>query len=125
MKTKTPELNKMHSVKDHSQAIGEFLEWLQCEKGWELAFRHKHSQECLSHGAIVPPRIHKDRIYGSENLNRKYTDEKWLTCGCFEGQFLPANYSAEKLLAEHFKIDLNKVEDERRSLLDELRMANA
>jgi hypothetical protein len=101
MKTKppyppTPELDKMQGVKDRSQAIGEFLDWLQCEKGWELAYRHKHVKECLD-------------------------GDGELTCGCDEGQFLPANYGMERLLAEHFAIDLNKVENERRAILEHLR----
>lgn len=32
----TPELDKMHAVHDHSQAIGEFLEWLGQEKGLRI-----------------------------------------------------------------------------------------
>lgn len=80
---KYPECEKMQGVKDKSQAIGEFLEWLGSEKEvflakWELD---------------------------------EYEDE-YIT------RFL---YSAEKLLAEFFNIDLNKVEQERRQILSELK----
>ncbi len=81
--SKYPECEKMSAVKDKSQAIGEFLEWLGSEKEvflakWELD---------------------------------EYEDE-YIT------RFL---YSAEKLLAEFFNIDLNKVEQERRQILSELK----
>ncbi len=33
----TPELDKMLAVKDKSQAIGEFLDWLQHDKNYVLA----------------------------------------------------------------------------------------
>lgn len=39
-------------------------------------------------------------------------------------QFYPPNLSIEKLLAEYYKIDLNKVEEERRQMLDYIRAAN-
>jgi len=34
----TPEIDKMHAVKDRSQAIGEFIEWIRSEKEYEIAF---------------------------------------------------------------------------------------
>lgn len=36
MENQYPECEKMAVVKDKSQAIGEFLEWLECEKNWEI-----------------------------------------------------------------------------------------
>jgi uncharacterized NAD(P)/FAD-binding protein YdhS len=41
-----------------------------------------------------------------------------------EGRYWPAFFSKEKLLAEYFKIDLDKVERERRALLNHLRSTN-
>jgi hypothetical protein len=40
--TPTPTLDKMLDVKDRSQAIGEFLEWLEDEKGVELVTTELH-----------------------------------------------------------------------------------
>lgn len=34
---KYPEHEKMKAIKDKSQAVGEFLEWLDQEKGYEIA----------------------------------------------------------------------------------------
>lgn len=39
----------------------------------------------------------------------------------FENSFIPARIGIEDLLAEYFKIDLNKVEKERRAILEECR----
>lgn len=44
-KVKTPELDKMRIVKGKSQAIGEFLEWLEREKQIELCERDKSDEE--------------------------------------------------------------------------------
>ena len=38
-----------------------------------------------------------------------------------EACFYPTHHSIEKLLAEYFNIDLDKVEEERRQILDEIR----
>jgi hypothetical protein len=82
MKTKYPECEKMAAVKDKSQIIGEFLEWLTHERliRVELCVRND---------------IH-------DNL-------------------IPCYPSTEELLAEFFDIDLNKIEKEKRQMLDELR----
>lgn len=37
----------------------------------------------------------------------------------------PLNTAKRELLAEYFGIDLNKLEDEKRAMLDEMRRANA
>ena len=78
----TPELDKMRAVKDRSQAIGEFIEWLRSKKSYEIAFYPE----------------------GSDLL-------------------FPVNTSIEKLLADFFEIDLNKVDAEKRALLKQLRRA--
>lgn len=74
-----PEIKKMEAVKDKSQAIGEFLEWLY-EEGLLVA---KYSGS-------------NDRI-------------------------IPVSILVEKLLANYFNIDLNKVESEKRALLEYVR----
>lgn len=89
------ELDKMAQAKPRSQAIGEFLEWLR-EKGIVLAEYHKHSKdEC---GSV-----------------------RWPECGICSEQPVAHHYNTETLLAEFFEIDLNRVEDEKRAILEELR----
>lgn len=76
----TPELDKMKGVKERSQSIGAFLDWLQSEREIVLA----------------------EYEYRGETL-------------------YPINLSIEKLLAEYFEIDLEKVEQERRAILAHIR----
>jgi hypothetical protein len=78
-----PEHDKLSAVKDKSQTIGEFLEWLDYEKNYSVC--------SLTEG----------RNGG--------------------GEYSPIFTSTEKLLAEFFNIDLNKLEKEKRKMLDELR----
>lgn len=80
---KTPELEKMHSVKERSQAQGEFIEWLSSEKGIRL---------CTLEDA-----------------------------GNCRNEYMPIYTSLEELLAEFHGIDLQKVEREKRALLESLR----
>jgi hypothetical protein len=96
----TPECEKMRAVKEKSQAIGEFLEWLNAEKGVHLAQYHEHTRACLDIDAH-------------------------LVCGVSEQHMLLWNYNIERLLAEFFDIDLNTVEEEKQALLDDLRARNA
>ena len=91
-----PECERLHAVSSESQKIGEFLEWLTGEKGLTLAEYHTHSDGC-------------------------YDDDGDRMCGYSSGSLQPVHIPIEKLLAEHFKIDLDKVENERRALLEYLR----
>lgn len=80
---RAPECAKMAAVKDKSQAIGEFIEWLHDKKGLVIAEWN-------------------DSIIGRDEL-----------VGAYIG--------TEQLLAEFFDIDLEKVEQEKRQMLKELR----
>lgn len=75
-----PECEKLRAVKEKSQAIGEFLDWLS------------------SQGIVLAA---------------------WNTDGCDRLELRRG--SIEELLAEYFNIDLDKVETEKRALLDDLR----
>jgi len=74
---KYPEHEKMHSVKEKSQAIGEFLEQIQSE------------------GLVI--------------------------CDYHEHEWSPISKGIEQILADYFEIDLNKIEREKRQMLDEMR----
>lgn len=80
-----PECDKMMAVKEKSQVIGEFLEWLTCERSTQVEL-------CVRNDLT-------DRI-------------------------MPCYTSTEQLLAEFFDIDLDKVEEEKRGILDEIKKAN-
>lgn len=89
----TPECDKMAEVREKSQAIGEFLEWLRSEKGVRLGKRFDYTAEGLSGNDV------------------DYSE------------FMPYSYSTNRLLAEHFGIDMNKVEQEKRAILRDLRVS--
>lgn len=108
MKTepKTPELKKMHAVKEKSQAIGEFLDIFLREQGIHLCRMHTHNKNCRGW----------DKERGRYNPDRSTGHCEW-----FDGQYYAADYQVEKLLAKFFKIDLKKVEAEKQALLDYVR----
>jgi hypothetical protein len=83
-RSQTPELDKLSKVKEESQLIGSFLDWLQTEGGYTIC---------------------------------KYYEKD----GGLQEAFLPARKSIEEMLAQYFKIDLRKVEWERRKLLNMIR----
>ena len=91
---RTPECDKMLAVKDKSQAIGEFITWLR-EKGVVLAEYHEHTDAC---GSI-----------------------SWPECGIHSVQPVAYHYDIEQLLVEYFEIDMNKVDQEKRAILEDLR----
>lgn len=91
-----PEHEKMHAVKSRSQSIGEFLEWLRSEKGYVIC----------------------ERLRTSDGDEEEEDDDA-------DYELVPANLGITKLLAEFFKIDLEKIEAEKRQMLDQLRAANS
>ncbi len=96
----------MKAVRDKSKAIGEFLEWLQQEKGVRFG----------------KPHVHDERCQGWDTERGLYNPSDDENCAYWEGEFENFNYgSLEKLLAEYFGIDLNKIEKERRAILAFLR----
>ena len=98
-----PECEKVRTVQQVSQAIGEFLDWLHHEKGWFIAEEHRHDDSCYE-------RIALDEDEG----------EVQKVCGMLDGQLISVSFSTVQLLAEFFGIDLAKVEAEKRALLAEL-----
>ncbi len=89
---KTPELDKMVKVREQSQAVGEFLDWLLYEKNVTLCEMHQHSKGC-------------------ENSDGE------VECELREDEYIPFSFQIQELLAEYFDIDLEKVDKERRKIL--------
>ncbi len=89
---KYPEHEKLAKIKDKSQSIGEFLEWLESEKKVNLCtYEAEYTmQDSDGEDEIIP-----EGYYG-------------------------INQTKEKLLAEFFDIDLNKIEEEKRQMLAEM-----
>ncbi|MDE1821261.1 MAG: hypothetical protein KGJ23_08685 [Euryarchaeota archaeon] len=120
-KSTTPECDKMAEAAPKSQAIGEFLEWLQSEKGVYLGKGHEHDGSCKEvgphnretciagiTGPCKHPASYKANVCGMQSESRNAVMYTW-------------TYNLEELLAEFFSIDMKKVEKERRAILDRLR----
>jgi hypothetical protein len=111
----------MVKVAEDSQKIGNFLDWLLQEQDIHLCSPHIHNDNCYEHGTVEPPADGKRSWDSGINYRQKYTDEKWLVCGYKENENVLVRESFEKLLARYFDIDLDKVEKEKRAMLEELR----
>jgi hypothetical protein len=98
----SPELDKLHAVKDKSQACGEFVEWLGEKHGVVLAKPHIHTRFCREGESAFGP----------------------INCDARSGELVRDHVTLTKRLAEFFEIDMDKVEEEKRALLDEIRKAN-
>ncbi len=92
---KTPELKKMQAVQDKSQAIGEFLEWLNGEH--KIQLMKKPMDKC-------------EDCYECED------------CGGIMMEY--ANMNIKRMLADFFEIDLGECEQECQTLLDAIQEDN-
>lgn len=129
---KCPECDKLHGVRDQSQSIGQFIEWLQ-EKGIVFAKSHVHTDACHTLGYSLRgfrkeyrDKVRKGSFSGEyrpvctkEELHNGAFNKP--QCGMTESTLYPEQVPIEKTLAEFFEIDLNKVEREKLRLLDFIR----
>lgn len=99
-----PECEKMSAVRELSQACGEFLEFLQ-QKGFLLA-QYGHWDSCKAYPESQDEELNED------------------LCNCGRQPLVPVYQSTEKLLADFFEIDLNKIEQEKRQMLEQQRKLN-
>lgn len=83
-----PECAKMSAVRDRSQLIGQFLDWLQSTAGVQLC---------------------------------KYVSRS-SSLGQTNSELMPIGLSIEQILAQYLEIDLEKVEEEKRAMLEHLRL---
>lgn len=101
---KYPEHEKLEKVKDQSQAVGEFLEWL---RGTDRAICQWQD------GVTDAGRIANAFSFSDQDLSEE-PNKGWF----------PVHDPIEKTLAEYFDIDLNKLEKEKRQMLEEIRKPN-
>ncbi len=95
MTEQIPELERLGKVKEKSQEIGNFLESLSTQ-GLIICQRHKHNKGC------------KDEV--GDNM-----------CGYNGEEDVPVMIATEQLLADYFNINLKKVEEEKRKILEDIR----
>lgn len=111
-----PEHEKLHEVKDRSQAIGEFLDYSKftlCE--------YREPPEGTLHwidertGTGKTPRGREVTIFGEHTV----ANPEW-----FEPGYYPTHMSITTILAAWFDIDQDKLEAEKREMLDKIRKTN-
>lgn len=112
----TPELDKMLANRDKSQAIGEFLDWLQSEK--KVLLKQNEPRRI----AYFDSKFEKEIKKLGENSKagfelRLNNPNKWEEVG----GVVDFSFRIEEILAEYFKVDLKKAEKERVAILDNLR----
>jgi hypothetical protein len=106
----TPEHDKLREVVEFSQKIGEFLDWLQHEKHYEIARRGTIQElDLLATMCEVFGVSRHGRMAERAEENPKLREVDAL---------VPIREKTEELLAEFFGIDRWKLEDEKRALLD-------
>ena len=92
-----PEHEKLSKIKDQSQAIGEFIDWLRQDQEYVIAKYHECDEDC------------PDRRSGGRG-------------GCCRDDELDPYFGSDiVLLARYFDIDLGKLEDEKLEMLKEIR----
>lgn len=105
-----PECEKLQAVKEKSQIIGEFLEWLssgEVEQGLPMK-RPIFLAGC---------KVERQDYHSGKVLPR---DEWWLS----DTDINAYTYSTERLLAEFFGVDLKKVAEEQNAILKGMRERN-
>lgn len=137
-----PESDKVLAAAPVSQRIGEFLDWLK-DRGLVLGKHTAVLDPPVRYTPVVCPsclkgdncwRLKDECSLSVSGLGRYHYDgqeEAQEAAADLEDErrieaeenpvFLPLHYSTERLLAEFFEIDLDKVEQERRALLDAMR----
>jgi len=96
------EIDKMIAVKDKSQLIGEFFDYLQ------------------SKSIRLCEWVERKPVCGFDD----YADDHSHDEGCYNvdtDSFVPICQSIEQVLADYFGIDLKKVEAEKQKILEDLR----
>ena len=136
--SKYPECDKLRAARDKSQAIGEFIEWLQREKHARLLVRHGPEVDEAGnpvfrdlHGEIVTdwipseavPDQHGNDFKEARRREREEIIQRMLAPNPNGDHDIPLRESTEHLLAEFFEIDQGKLEDERRQMLEGCRKA--
>lgn len=99
-----PEHEKLKRIKDKSEAIGDFLEWLRYERGLTVCDRHRHSDGCYT-----------------DTMTDEYGSYRTMICNLRDGDLLPISLSTETLLAEYFEINLRRLSEEKDTMLEAFR----
>ncbi len=114
---------KLKAVKDRSEACGSFIDWLH-SKGVSLTQWKDVHYVCTTCGEVPEKEIR--RCGWNAGHTHYHCNQDCGEAGVerIGAQFHPYNKPIERILAEYFEIDLDKLELEKRAMLDELRKEN-
>jgi hypothetical protein len=96
-KEQYPEHEKIKNLHGVNQTVGDFIEWLHDSKSVHFVTRHRHTDDLCGGNSRYP------------------------TCGYDERSDEPVFTGTEELLAEFFNIDLKKLEQEKRTMLETMK----
>jgi hypothetical protein len=114
-----PEHAKLAKVGEESQAIGEFIDFGMPRLGLNFYAEYEVDCECRACGDSRARHFHTE-----EELATAVVDEHGrITTPVKYKKMLPATKSIQAILAEYFGIDQDKIEAEKRAMLEELRAA--
>lgn len=141
MTSTTPTLDRIADVREHSQAIGEFLEWLRSERKLVIAEDVEASWTCEICGPVPKKQVTyvdwlsndtaqwRHKVKCCKRTKEMMAERGSVPIDDFHGgevDHVPeglyrAGVTIHALLAEYFGVDEREAEKERRALLDELR----
>ena len=128
-----PEHERLSKVKDRSQAIGEFLEWLQEQRVTLCSWRAAGHNAAPPWLVIDPPAADQISAYlGDLGVSRIWIPRgeghghyQWLRRNpeyeSWGEGYVPVREGVDRLLARYFQINLGLLEDEKRAMLEALR----
>lgn len=108
----------MRAAKAVSQKLGEFLEWLLAgEFDPNIGPIHLAYYPYMTERPVYAKQKKPGELFPSILSYEPIPRDEWRR----QGQLESVTYQIEPLLARFFEIDLNKVEAEKRALLDQIR----
>lgn len=111
-----PEHEKLSAIKDKSQAIGEFIEWLQNDKGVTFMINQPKQRVYLEEEFEKTIRsMGEDSPQARALLLNNFDKWEW------QGGYTRLRKSITDLLEEYFDIDGKKIESEKRMMLDSMK----
>lgn len=120
-----PEHDKQHAIVEQSQAIGEFLEWVESE-GWHIERRvEKVSDEPCTGRGNGHCENGEETVMHLRSGTYRWTGAKCRACkgtGRVQVEYTAVEHlNIIQALAEFFEIDLAKIEEEKRAMLAAIR----